>query len=134
MSAPLSPAKAALLADTSRWSILRAIRSGDLLATRDNRNAWRIRPEDLDAWLASRHTSAHPVRAHQPHTIPAHPGDSETAELRDALAESRAEVAGLRAEVTGLRDRLADTAADRDAWRRQAERGFWAWVRGLTGR
>lgn len=121
MSAHLSPAAAARLADTSRWSILRAIKAQELPAFRDNRGAWQIGADDLDAWRADRaRTSAPSVRAHQAHTGAAR-AEAEAAALREEVAGIRAEAAGLRAEVAGLRDRLADTAADRDAWRRQAQ-------------
>lgn len=121
MSAHFSPAGAAHRAGTSRWSILRAIKAQELRAHRDNRGAWQIGAEDLDAWRADRQrTGALGVRALPSHTA-AHPAEAEAATLREELAGSRAETAGLRAEVAGLRDRLADTAADRDAWREQAQ-------------
>lgn len=127
MSAHLSPAAAARRASTSRWSILRAIKAQELPAFRDNRGAWQIGADDLDAWRADRaRTGARSVRAHAPHTIAAHPAEAEAAELREDLAGARAEAAGLRAEVAGLRDRLADTAADRDAWRELARRPWWS--------
>lgn len=127
MSAHLSPAAAAHRAGTSRWSILRAIKAQELRAHRDNRGAWQIGAEDLDAWRADRaRTGALDVRAHPPHTSAAHPAEAEAAALREELAGSMAEAAGLRAEVAGLRDRLADTAADRDAWRTLASRPWWS--------
>lgn len=117
----LSPAAAARRAGTSRWSVLRAIKSQELRAHRDNRGVWQISVDDLDAWLADRaRTGAPSVRALAPHTA-AHPAEAEVVALREELAGSRADAAGLRAEVAGIRDRLADTAADRDAWREQAQ-------------
>lgn len=127
VSAHLSPARAAHRAGTSRWSILRAIKGAELRAIRDNRGAWQIEPEDLDAWSASRaRTGAPSVRALPPHTFAAHPAEAEAAALRVEVSELRSEAAGLRAEAAGLRDRLADTAADRDAWRELASRPWWS--------
>ncbi|WP_394356098.1 helix-turn-helix domain-containing protein, partial [Brytella acorum] len=53
----MSPAQAAQVTDVSRWTIMRAIKSGDLQAFRDNKNQWRIKTDDLNAWL-----SAHPAQ------------------------------------------------------------------------
>jgi excisionase family DNA binding protein len=109
----MSPAQAAHAANVSRWAIMRAINSHKLKATRDNRNHWKISPDDLDDWCA------HSVRiAH-----PAHPNESP--ELREKLAAetSRADAA----------ERARDQAeSDRDRWRGMAEkladkphRGWW---------
>lgn len=108
MSAHLSPAQAAARLGVSRWTIGRALKAGELKGMRDNRGGWRIAPDDLEAWAASR---LHGVRtsADAPPALPAaHPAEIE--------------VAGLRAEVSGLRERIADLTSDRDAWRAQAER------------
>ena len=48
----MSPAQAAQVADVSRWTIMRAIKSRDLQASRDNRNQWRIASDALEAWRA----------------------------------------------------------------------------------
>lgn len=114
MSAALSPAKAAHRSGVSRWTISRALKTGELRGQRDNLGAWRIEPDDLDAWSAHRAPAVR-TGADAPPALPAapHPAETEAAALR-------VELAGIRAEAAGLRDRLADTAADRDAWRTQA--------------
>ncbi|WP_425537502.1 helix-turn-helix domain-containing protein [Phaeobacter gallaeciensis] len=49
----MSPAHAALLLKVSRRTIMRAIESLELLAVRDNRNHWKISPEELDRWASA---------------------------------------------------------------------------------
>ena len=115
MSVTLSPAAAAHRVGTSRWTVARALKAGELRGRRDNLGAWRIDQDDLDAWAAHRAPAVR-TGADTPPALPAipHPAEAEAAGLR-------VELAGIRAEAAGLRDRLADTAADRDAWRQQAE-------------
>jgi len=109
----MSPAQAAQATGVSRWAIMRAINSHKLRAQRDNRNNWRISPEDLSEWYA------HTVRT----THPAHP--EEAPELREKLASETT-----RADAA---ERARDQAeTDRDRWRGMAEklaekprRGWW---------
>lgn len=112
----MTPAEAAQAAGVSRWTIMRAINSHILKATRDNRNHWKIDPASL--------------AVHFPHSVRlvqnAHP--DETPELREKLAAAAA-----RAEAA---ERARDQAeADRDRWRNMAEnlaerRRFpWPWRR-----
>jgi excisionase family DNA binding protein len=54
MTLTLSPEQAAKVAKVSRGTINNAVRSGALQAQRDNRNRWRIKEEDLRAWLEVR--------------------------------------------------------------------------------
>lgn len=108
----MSPAQAAQAASVSRWAIMRAIKSHKLKAYRDNRNHWRISPEDLSEWCA------HSVQQQQS----AHP--EEHAELREKLAAETA-----RADAA---ERARDQAeADREKWRGMAERladkPRWGW-------
>jgi len=111
----MSPAQAAAAAGTSRWSIMRAINAGDLTASRDNRNVWRITPETLAAWL-SRH-SAHCAAAAAPVDPAAAP-----AALAHPDDTSRAEVEALRISLAVATTRAEAAEADRDAWRAHAER------------
>ncbi len=81
---------------------MRAIKAQRLRATRDNRNQWRINPQDLEVWR-----SAHP--AHSALTVQkdeiAHSAH-EAAHVDEAL---RAEVETLRREVERLeRDLVAE--------------------------
>jgi excisionase family DNA binding protein len=111
----MSPAQAAQVAGVSRWTIMRAIKAQELQAMRDNRNHWQIAPDALDRWRVS--TVRTPDTAH---TLPTYQDSPET------LAKLAAETA------------RADAAeADRDAWRKMAEKladrpqqeGWWPWRR-----
>ena len=111
--AHLSPAQAAQVASVSRWTIMRAIKSHELKAVRDNKNHWKIDPDELDRWSAS---TVRTVEATHPlHT------------LKDS-AETLAHVAALEVENGQLRERLSETKEDRDAWREMAQRRrWWQW-------
>jgi len=111
----MSPAQAAQAAGVSRWTVMRAIKSLELQATRDNRNQWKISPEALDRWRS--HTVRTEGDVHTPHT----PG---TASISVAEAELREKLAAAIAR--------ADAAeAERDRWQamaeKLAERPRWAW-------
>lgn len=120
---PISPAHAARLLNMSRRTVMRAIESLELLAVRDNRNHWKINPEELDRWAGiHRAPSEH---AHQKMPTPPTYQDSP-----ETLAKLAAET--VRADAA---ERARDQAEeDRDAWRRQAEklsdrpqRRWWPW-------
>lgn len=122
----MSPGQAAQMANVSRWTIMRAIKSHDLQASRDNRNQWRITADALEAWIA--HTVRTPLNLHTPHT------QETVAELRAKLAAEtvRADVA--EAILAQERKALATTETDRDSWRAMAEkladrprRSWWSW-------
>jgi excisionase family DNA binding protein len=111
-----TPAQAAARAGVSRWTIMRAINSQTLKAHRDNRNAWQITTEDLDA--------------HYPHNVrtveDAQPESSATTGEKLAAETARADAA----------ERARDQAeADRDRWQAMAEqlaarpRFAWPWQR-----
>lgn len=119
IGAPMSPAQAAQLLKVSRRTIMRAIESHKLLAFRDNRNHWKIDPEELDRWASAQWAPSGHVHSEMP-TLPTHQDSPET------LAKLAAETA------------RADAAeADRDAWRAMAEKladrpqqgGWWPWRR-----
>lgn len=74
---------------------MRAIKSGDLQAFRDNKNQWRIKADDLNAWL-----SAHP----------------------DLIAQDTLEVVRLKAELEAEKTLRATIEADRDHWREIAQK------------
>jgi len=133
MSAPphahLSPAQAAQVANVSRWTIMRAIKSADLQAFRNNKNQWRIKSDDLNAWLFA-HTAqcAHTVQeedgAHHMHT-PAQP---------DPIAQDTLELVRMKAELEAEKTLRATVEADRDQWRELAQnlvkarpRKWWFW-------
>ena len=121
--APMSPAHAAHLLKVSRRTIMRAIASHQLLALRDNRNHWKISPEELDRWASAQCTVSEHVHTKTP-TPPTYRDSPET------LAKLAAETA--RADAAERARTQAEE--DRDAWRRQAEklsdrpqRGWWPW-------
>ncbi len=125
----MSPAQAAQAAGTSRWSVMRAINAGDLRAARDNHNAWRITPEDLDTWRSIRPAhgaaAAVPVGPAAGPAPAAQPGEAWRVEMEAlriglAVATTRAEAAEARAAVAEVR--IASAEADRDAWRVMVER------------
>jgi len=112
---PMSPKVAAETANVSRRTIMRALSSFELKGSRDNRNRWLIRHDDLDKWISQR-------------TVP-----SERAQL-DAQLNHNVELASLRTEVRLLKERLVDLEGDRDAWRSMAERNSApSWLRKLQG-
>ena len=111
--AHLSPTQAAQAASVSRWTIMRAINSNEIKAVRDNRNHWKIDPDELDRWRSS--TVRTVEVAHPLHT----PKDSP---------ETLAHVAALEAENSQLRERLSEIKEDRNAWREMAQRRrWWQW-------
>lgn len=93
---------------------MRAIKSRELLAVRDNRNHWRISHDDLDSW-----------RSHTVRTV----DDLHTSHTYEAL-----EIERLKGEVDAER-RLREAAeADRDRWQMMAEKlaerprkSWWPW-------
>jgi len=114
MTRYLSPQKAAKRAGVGRTTIVRALSSSELRAFRDNLGRWKIEPEAIDDWLSMRAKRS---------------GDGQSPDMTPFADDSsqyrtmvRSEVAVLEAEKRGLEARLADTQAERDAWRDQAER------------
>lgn len=114
LSAHLSPAQAADRAGVSRWTIMRAVKSGRIEGHRDNRNHWRLDLESVDAWAAAQ--CAHNEPAHLTHTP-----DAQTIELAE-----------LRVETRHLRERLNEMRIERDEWMRKALRPWWKRL-GKTG-
>lgn len=111
----ISPAQAAQVANVSRWTIMRAIKSHELQATRDNRNHWRIAPCDLSSWQA--HTVRTEINLHTSHT--------------PAILE----IERLKGEVDTERRLRQAAESDRDRWQAMAEKlaarpGWWARIWG----
>jgi len=127
--AHLSPAQAAQVADISRWTIMRAIKSGNLQAFRDNKNQWQIKSDDLNVWLAAHpaqcaHTVHEKSDAHHTH-MPAHPAP---------ITKETLELVRVKAELEVERTLRATIEADRDHWRKLAQklaeprpRKWWFW-------
>ena len=123
---PLSPAAAAKIAGVSRSLISREIKSGHLPATLRNNGHHAIERPDLEAWMSrrtDRATAPDPVPATTPAEAPERPVDtSQVDELRQELATTREALARLEGQQAATSARLVDLAADRDAWRDQAQR------------
>lgn len=129
-SETLTPAEAAARAGVSRPTISRALKSGELIGIRDNSARWRVRPDDLAAWIAGR-ASVHPEGTR---TVHAQSDDVSSAQLEQARAAltdaldllriETARAAAAEARAEGLADRLADAQKDRDAWRDQANKAM----------
>lgn len=122
----MSPAQAAQIAHVSRWTIVRAIKSQDLQAFRDNRNQWRIKIDDLSAWLSAQcaHTVQEDDDAHETHTNAHH----------NSLLLETIELVRVKAELEAERMLRATIETDRDHWRKIAQklaeersRKWWFW-------
>lgn len=109
MSKTISPAQASKLSGISRWTIVRAIQSGHIDALRDNRNHWKINQKSFDEWCSAR--SAHSEHAQS---------DALSNEQVDVARSVK--IAELEVETRMLKEKVGELQADRDAWRRMAEK------------
>ena len=115
---PMSPAHAAQSKNVSRRTIMRAIESLDLRAIRDNRNHWKIDPQDLDRWADAQCAPS----GHAHPELPTMPTLDLEAKLAVAEAQRDAAI-----------EQLTDVQEDRDRWRKMAEtlaekpRRSWWW-------
>lgn len=123
---PLTPSSAARRAGVSRSLISRAIKSGELKATKRNNGHLSIESGDLDEWMGRR--TQRDTKPAPSETVTRH-NDEEIARLTSELSEVRQQLAKAEGVAEATADRIADmsrqieaTAADRDAWRAQAER------------
>lgn len=128
---PLTPSSAAKRAGVSRSLISRAAKSGELKATKRNNGHLSIEEADLDDWMSRRtQRDSHPAPDPAPaETVTRHADDERIAQLTAELSEVRQQLARAEGTAEATADRIADmsrqieaTAADRDAWRQQAER------------
>jgi len=108
MTRYISPEQAAKLAKCGRSSIMRALSSGVLPAIRDNRNRWKITPEDVEKWSKNR------------------PDTDRTVTKNDVVSDQSQTghiqmIAQLGAENVQLHERLGEMREERDKWRAQAE-------------
>lgn len=108
----LTPLAAAAHASCGRTTIMKAIKSHDLKAIRDNRNRWKIEVQDLDRWMKDRPVSDATL------TVTA---ASLTLDSRAGEGDTSLKLAAAEEKILGLEARLSDTQADRNAWRAQAE-------------
>jgi len=107
----MSPAQAAQVANVSRWTIMRAIKSQDLQAFRDNKNQWRIKSHDLNVWLS----------AHSAHTVQKE-GHAHSVHTQDSTANDTLELVRIKAELEAEKTLRATIEADRDQWRDLAQK------------
>lgn len=122
----MSPAQAAQAANISRWTIMRAIKSQNLQAFRDNKNQWRIKSDDLTKWILSQPTHcAHPVQEVE-NPSPAHTNAHHSQETLELVQ--------IRAELEAERMLRKAIETDRDHWRDIAQkltetrsRKWWFW-------
>lgn len=105
----LSPQQAAHQAGVSRGTIMNAIKYGSLTAIRDNRNRWKISPDDLSKWIAGRSAIA---------TVSA---DIAVSRSAAQIGEKDIRIAMLEAELKGKDQRISDLERDRDSWKEQAQ-------------
>lgn len=105
----LTPQKAASQAKVSRGTIMNAIKDGSLVAFRDNKNRWQIRPEELSKWLSSRTAN-----------ISDNATQAITSE-KSLLNENSIRLAVLEAELKNKDLRISDLERDRDSWKQQAQ-------------
>ena len=67
----LTPEWIAERCEISTRTVMRAIRAGELKASQlAERGCWRIKPEDLDAWIEARANRARTARPPSPRTAP----------------------------------------------------------------
>lgn len=119
----LTPEAAAQRVGVSRPTINRALQNHSLKAHRDNRNRWKIAPDDLDAWAAQRDA----VQPFHERPVVTNRTGEQLEQIRSDLMEAREKLAAATAR--------ADAAeADRDRWQSMAEklanqpRGWrWPW-------
>jgi len=107
-------AEAAKLAGVSKPTLHRAIRSGKLTAKRSERHAQAL---EIDPAELAR---VFPIRNAPERSAPVDSVESGPV-IRTEPVES-VELAVTRARLEEATKRIADLAADRDAWRAQAER------------
>ena len=113
----LTPQKAADHAGVSRPSIMAAIKSGKLKASRTNKS-WLIAPEDLEEWMQGRR-----IRMHE-------------GSMKDDMPEHEdlhaAEVSGLKIELAQLKGQISGKDELIDQLRRDLEHArlpFWRrWI------
>lgn len=144
-----SPQKAAEIAGVSRRTIMVAIETKAMKASRNNRNHWQISDEDLQAWMASRSPQVKPTPS-DTSTDTTTEADLIVALMEEQLKSAQAEAAGYREEIARLQGehaaRMAETTAEfkerlaqRDGDYQQAmemlkeaqrPRGLWEWLTG----
>lgn len=121
---PMAPTQAAQKIGVSRRTLMRAIERLEIKAYRDNRNRWKIDPEDLDKWAGAHWAPS----GHTQVDIPTSPTSAPTTQ--------DVEIERLRGEVRVERALREAAEVERDRWRGMAEtlaatmpktRRWWPW-------
>lgn len=105
---PLSPAKAAKIANVSRSLISKEVKSGSLIGTKNNRGHISIEQSDLDDWMNR--------RTERSETVTAPIIETPVTSHDDAIR-----IASLEVEVREIRSQMSDLKQDRDDWKKQAQ-------------
>lgn len=132
----LTTAQAAKRAGTSRPTISRALKSGELLGTRANDSRWLIDPADLDAWKEGR-SSVHDERTmnsvhEQQKSKNFERLNAEVDALKGQISELRQVTARLEGEASANKERITDLTTERDRLLSMLEAGpvkgagFWS--------
>ncbi len=116
----LTMGQAAKEAGTSKATLSRAIATGRLSATRNDKGGWDIQPAELFR-VFPRNTVTGSGNSDVKQT--ATPSQAPFATLETAIenASLKAEIEGLRAMVQQLRDNADDLKQQRDTWQDQAK-------------
>jgi excisionase family DNA binding protein len=117
----LTPNEAAARAGITRRTVMRAIEALHLPAHRDNKNAWKVDADALDAWRASVKPGQYTAPLTAPSTelppgLPTYDAQAnahaaQVRELETERAALRVELRGLEVERDQLRERLAAAEA-----------------------
>lgn len=104
----LTTKQAAERAGVSRFALLRAQKSGDLFAVKDNRGRWLWDADSLDAWAAERPDNQDKAA----------PTSDKSGGDALALAQALGEARGL---AEGLRVALSQAQQEATTWREEAQ-------------
>lgn len=118
----LTTPQVAAMACTSRATVSRALKSGELLGIRDNSYAWHIRRGDAEAWIARRAPTQQPRMTKAMRRAENAMADERVETMRTELVEARLRLVRAESEAQVSQARLTDALADRDAWKALAER------------
>ena len=89
-----------------------AIEGQHLRAIRNNRNHWKIDPEDLKLWMDGRDKTPSPSGEAYSET---------TSDTDFTNTELLVQIKGLEVELKATQERLSEVKEDRDHWREQAQ-------------
>jgi excisionase family DNA binding protein len=113
-SQPMSPNQVAQATSASRRTVMRAIEAGELEASRDNRNHWKITVQAVERWAHAQcaPTGQEPLLTDSLSTS-AHPVPTQKEQSEELRIEREARRI-LESQAAELRGRLAVTEAERD--------------------